>query len=138
MPRNLDPNKPYFSIGAVAEILDIQPRMLRLYEERGLISPSRTEGNRRLYSLKDIDILAYIHYLGFVKRVNIAGIIEIQKLLNKLDDKTRNAYLEEIEIEIEELPHDKKKAYAGEDNAISEVIIKETEEYASKNPSKSK
>ncbi|MBD3346819.1 MAG: MerR family transcriptional regulator [Chitinivibrionales bacterium] len=138
MPRKLNVNKPYFSIGAVAEILNIQPRMLRLYEERGLITPSRTEGNRRLYSLKDIDVLAYIHYLGCVKRVNIAGIIEIQKLLHKLDDKTRNEYLEEIEKEIEDLPSEKKKAYSGEDKAFSEVVIKEAEEYVSKVTDKSK
>ncbi|MBD3239906.1 MAG: MerR family DNA-binding transcriptional regulator, partial [Chitinivibrionales bacterium] len=51
VPRNIDPSKPYFTIGAVAEILGIKPRMLRVYEERGILTPSRTEGNRRLYSL---------------------------------------------------------------------------------------
>ena len=37
MPRQIDPEKPLFTIGAVADILGIKPRMLRFYEERGLI-----------------------------------------------------------------------------------------------------
>ena len=126
MPRKLDENKPYFSIGSVAEILNIKPRVLRLYEERGLIEPTRTEGNRRLYSLKDIDLLAYIQYLTTVKRVNIAGVIEIQELLKKLDDETRSKFMVEIEEEINLLPQDKKRAFAGEDETLPEIIVEES------------
>ncbi|MBD3393446.1 MAG: MerR family transcriptional regulator [Chitinivibrionales bacterium] len=136
MPRTIDENKPLFTIGAVAEILSIKPRVLRSYEDKGLIKPSRTEGNRRLYSLKDIDVLAYIQYLTTVKRVNIAGVLEIQELLTKLDEKTRNAFMEEVGEEIKRLPTKEKQAYAGEDDELSEVVIRETVEF-SENKTKS-
>ena len=126
MARKIDENKSLFSIGAVAEILNIKPRMLRLYEEKGLIKPSRTEGNRRLYSLNEIDVLAYIQYLTTVKRVNIAGVIEIQEILKKLDQETRIKFMAEIEEEINRLPQEKKKAYTGEDEELSNLLIQET------------
>lgn len=135
MTRKIDEEKPLFTIGAVAEILKIKPRMLRLYEERGLIRPSRTEGNRRLYSLKDIDVLAYIQYLTTVKRVNMAGVLEIQELLKKLDGTTRSLFMSEIEEEISRLPQDKKKAYSGEDEQLSDVVIRETVEFSERDPS---
>ena len=131
MPRKINENKPLFSIGAVAEILNVKPRMLRLYEERGLVAPSRTEGNRRLYSLNDIDVLAYIHYLTSVKRVNIAGVLEIQNLLLRMTPEQRNAFMEEIEQEIESLPQEKKMAYSGEDVALSDEVYRETAKYHS-------
>lgn len=123
MPRRIDPDKPLFTIGAVADILDIKPRMLRLFEERGLITPSRTEGNRRLYTLKDIDMLSYIQYLTLVKRVNMAGVREIQKILAWMNDSERNRFMEEIEKTIESLPLDQRKVYRGDDenfNSLSE------------------
>ena len=124
MPRKIDENKSLFTIGAVAEILNIKPRMLRLYEEKGLIKPSRTEGNRRLYSLNDIDILAYIQYLTTVKRVNIAGVIEIQEVLKKLDLATRNKFMSEIEEEINHLPKDDKiHAYGIKTLLVGKKII---------------
>ena len=127
MPRQIDPNKPLFTISSVAEILGIKPRMLRLYEERGLISPSRTDGNRRLYSIKDIDILAYFQYLTMVKKVNIAGVLEIQKILKKLDEETRNTFMSEIEKEIDKLPKDKKDAFIGDEEKIPAHVIKDAE-----------
>jgi len=59
----IDPNKPLYSIGTVAELIGTHPRTLRVYEENGIIIPQRTESNRRLYSLKDIEKLI----LEFVK-----------------------------------------------------------------------
>jgi MerR family transcriptional regulator/heat shock protein HspR len=136
MPRKIDEDKPLFSIGAVAEVLNIKPRMLRFYEERGLIKPSRTEGNRRLYTLRDIDVLAYIQYLTTVKRVNMAGVLEIQKLLGKLDQKTRSLFMSEVEAEISQLPQDKKKAYAGEDEELSDHFIQEAVKFSDREPSR--
>ncbi|MBD3419017.1 MAG: MerR family transcriptional regulator [Chitinivibrionales bacterium] len=129
MPRKIDSNKPLFAIGTVAEILNVKPRVLRFYEERGLIHPTRTDGNRRLYSLNDIDVLAYIQYLTTVKRVNISGVIEIQKLLKKLNEEARAQFMEEIEEEINLLPLEKKKAYTGEDESFSEEMFKASVEF---------
>lgn len=127
MPREIDPNKPLFNIGTVADILGVKHRVLRLYEDRGLINPTRTDGNRRLYSLKDIDILAYIQYLTTVKKVNIAGVLEIQEILKKLDEKTRNLFMKEVEEEIERLSLDQKKAFLGEEEKLEDEILKDVE-----------
>lgn len=129
VPRNIDPSKPYFTIGAVAEILGIKPRMLRVYEERGILTPSRTEGNRRLYSLNDIDVLAYVQYLTSVKKVNIAGVLEIQKILQKLDTRTRQAFMREIEEEIDRLPQEQRKAFIGDEEELETTLLREVESF---------
>lgn len=122
MPRKLNPNQALFSIGAVAEILGVKPRTLRIYEEKGLVFPSRSDTNRRLYSLNDIDILAYINYLTNVRRVNLAGVLEIQKIIMKMDDKNLEAFMKEVEREIEDLSLDKKQALVeGTEQIIEEV-----------------
>ncbi|MBD3315363.1 MAG: MerR family transcriptional regulator [Chitinivibrionales bacterium] len=129
MPRQIDPNKPLFTIAAVGEILGIKPRMLRAYEERGLITPSRSDGNHRLYSLNDIDVLAYIHYLTYVKKVNTAGVHEIQRIVGKLDEETYTRFMEEVEREIESLPQDKKRAFLGEGDELEDEVLKGIEIY---------
>ena len=52
--------KAYFMISAVAQRYDIHPQTLRLYEREGLLKPSRTEGNTRLYSEDDLEQLETI------------------------------------------------------------------------------
>ena len=128
MPRKIDPNLPVFSIGSVADILGIQPRMLRLYEEKGLVLPSRSGTNRRIYSLNDIDILAYIQYLTTVKKVNLAGVLEIQRLLLKMNEKDRNEFISEIESEIESLSTEKKHMFESGEDGVVEEILKTSEE----------
>jgi MerR family transcriptional regulator/heat shock protein HspR len=130
MPRSIDPSKPYFTISAVADILGIKPRMLRVYEDRGLIAPSRTEGNRRLYSLADIDVLAYIQYLTSVKKVNIAGVLEIREILKKLDSRTRETFMKEVEGEIDRLPQEQRRAFVGEREEVTTEILRDAETYS--------
>src|SRR5436309_2918757 len=48
-------DKPVYMISVVAQMLDVHPQTLRLYEREGLIRPSRTEGNTRLYSQEDVE-----------------------------------------------------------------------------------
>lgn len=122
----LHPEKPLFTIGAVAQHLGIKPRMLRFYEEKGVIKPSRTVGNRRLYSLNDIDVLSYIHYLTCVKRVNLAGVLEIQRILEKLDPETRKSFIDETGQKIDKLSTEEKKAYTVSDEKIEQEIIGDT------------
>ena len=111
MPRQIDPKQSLFSIGAVAEILGIKPRILRQYEDKGLILPTRSDSNRRLYSLNDIDVIAYIQYLRTVKKVNLSGVLEIQSLLMRLDEKTRNIIMKEVETAISNLPEKEKEEF---------------------------
>ena len=55
MPRSIDENKPLFTIGAVADILNIKPRMLRLYEEKGLKDKAMERYEKFLDIWKDAD-----------------------------------------------------------------------------------
>ena len=75
----------YYMISAVASKYNIHPQTLRLYEREGLIKPSRTEGNTRLYSdddLKELEtILALTRDLG----VNLAGVEIILNMRRKMD-----------------------------------------------------
>jgi MerR family transcriptional regulator/heat shock protein HspR len=61
-------------IGIAAQLLGVHPQTLRLYEREGLISPSRTEGNTRLYSQKDIEDVRTIMHLTRDVGVNLAGV----------------------------------------------------------------
>ncbi|TFE03404.1 MULTISPECIES: MerR family transcriptional regulator [Jeotgalibacillus] len=69
-------NMPLFPIGTVMQLADLTARQIRYYEEHKLISPARTEGNRRLFSLNDIDRLLEIKDL-LEQGVNMAGIKRI-------------------------------------------------------------
>ncbi|MCM3587245.1 MerR family transcriptional regulator [Mesobacillus maritimus] len=69
-------NMPLFSIGIVMQLTDLTARQIRYYEEHGLISPARTEGNKRLFSLNDIDKLLEVKDL-IDQGVNLAGIKQI-------------------------------------------------------------
>ena len=112
--QNIDPDQPILPIGTAAELLGIKPRMLRFYEERGIVAPMRSTSNRRLYSMKDLDILAYVQYLSVVKGVNVAGVLEIQRILRRMKQATREAFMAEIHAEIEALSDTAKQRYQGQ------------------------
>lgn len=67
---------PLLPIGTVMKLTDLSARQIRYYEEHELITPARTEGNRRLYSLNDVDRLLDIKDL-LDQGINIAGIKKI-------------------------------------------------------------
>ena len=105
----IDPDKPLFPIGVVADILDVPHQILRKYEDKEVIKPSRSNTNRRLYSQNDIQKIEYIHYLTSIKRVNLAGVREIFNLLDKLKEDEREKLLVEVEREITNLSEEKRK-----------------------------
>lgn len=131
---NIDQDQPIFPISAAADILGIKPRMLRFYEDRGIIAPMRSNGNRRLYSMKDIDILAYVHYLTVLKGVNVAGVLEIQRILRRMKQETREAFMKEIKEEIAALPDNEKLRYQGKISEKESEIL----EFKVPDPSQSK
>ncbi|MEH7302748.1 MerR family transcriptional regulator [Neobacillus drentensis] len=67
---------PLFPIGTVMQLTELTARQIRYYEEHQLISPARTEGNRRMFSLNDIDRLLEIKDL-IDQGVNMAGIKQL-------------------------------------------------------------
>jgi MerR family transcriptional regulator/heat shock protein HspR len=77
--------KAYYMISAVAAKYDIHPQTLRLYEREGLLKPSRTEGNTRLYSEDDLDQLETILSLTRELGVNLAGVEVILNMRSKME-----------------------------------------------------
>ena len=75
----------YFSISVVAKTYGIHPQTLRMYEREGLLQPSRTEGNTRLYSKDDVERLESILNLTRDFGVNLAGVDIILKLREQMD-----------------------------------------------------
>ena len=74
-----------YTISAVAEMFDIHPQTLRLYEREGLLKPSRSDGNTRLYSDEDIERLEIILSLTRDLGVNLAGVEIIINMREKMD-----------------------------------------------------
>ena len=77
--------KAFFMISAVAQRYNIHPQTLRLYEREGLLKPSRTEGNTRLYSEEDLEQLETILALTRDLGVNLAGVEIILNMREKMD-----------------------------------------------------
>lgn len=71
--RELRRSMAIFPIGSVMKLTDLTARQIRYYEDHGLVSPERTEGNRRLYSLKDMDRLLEIKDF-IAEGLNIAAV----------------------------------------------------------------
>jgi len=77
--------KGYYMISAVASKYNIHPQTLRLYEREGLLKPSRTEGNTRLYSDDDLQELETILALTRDLGVNLAGVEIILNMRRKME-----------------------------------------------------
>jgi MerR family transcriptional regulator, heat shock protein HspR len=79
-------DRPVYVISVAAELVDMHPQTLRLYERKGLIRPGRTTGKTRRYSERDIDYLREIRRLTQELGVNLAGVEEVMKLRHELDE----------------------------------------------------
>ena len=89
-----DKGKPLYMIGVVADMLKVHPQTLRMYEKKGLIRPSRSEGRTRMYSADDVDEVARVIRLARDLGVNLAGIEIILKMRRRMLD---------MQIQIEDL-----------------------------------
>src|SRR4051794_32986440 len=78
-------SKGAYMISAVAEMYEIHPQTLRLYEREGLLKPSRTEGNTRLYTDEDLERLEFILTLARDLGVNISGIAIILQMRERME-----------------------------------------------------
>src|ERR1700732_1095407 len=94
MPRtNVNPKRKKaragYMISAVAELYKLHPQTLRLYEREGLLKPSRSEGNTRLYTDTDLERLEIILSLTRDLGVNLAGVEIILNMREKMDSMQR-------------------------------------------------
>ena len=91
-----------FMISAVAEQYQIHPQTLRLYEREGLLKPSRSEGNTRLYTEDDVERLEVILKLTRDLGVNLAGVEIILNMREKTAEMQRQieAFVSSLNTEI--------------------------------------
>src|SRR5471030_1578363 len=91
-----------FTISAVAEQFELHPQTLRLYEREGLLKPSRSEGNTRLYTQEDLERLELILNLTRDLGVNLAGVEVVLNMRQRMEDMQREMqqFIEYIEREI--------------------------------------
>lgn len=109
-PRN--DKKKYYHISHVARIYNVHPQTLRLYEREGLLRPSRSEGNTRLYSDSDLVQLELILNLTRDLGVNLAGVEVVLNMRKKIEriefevneflDYVRREFFEGREAEFEQ------------------------------------
>ena len=96
-----------FTISAVAEEFDVHPQTLRLYEREGLLKPSRSEGNTRLYTDSDLERLELILSLTRDLGVNLAGVEIILNMREKMDVMQREfeRFFTYLQSHAEEISH---------------------------------
>lgn len=89
-------------ISAVAEMYDIHPQTLRLYEREGLLIPSRSEGNTRFYTDEDLEALETILSLTRDLGVNLAGVEIILNMRKRMEEMQveMQAFVKYVEKEI--------------------------------------
>jgi len=95
-------NKAAYMISAVAEQYAIHPQTLRLYEREGLLAPSRSEGNTRLYTDDDLERLEVILKLTRELGVNLAGVEIILNMREKMEamQKQIESFVETLNQEL--------------------------------------
>jgi len=82
-------SKASYMISSVAEQYEIHPQTLRLYEREGLLKPSRSDGNTRLYTDEDLERLEVILHLTRDLGVNLAGVEIIMNMREKMEEMQR-------------------------------------------------
>jgi MerR family transcriptional regulator, heat shock protein HspR len=101
-------SEPLFVISVAARLVEMHPQTLRKYEREGLIAPSRTSGNLRLYSDEDIERLRQVKYLVEERGLNLAGVqlaLELTRELRQLRESldTTDAATREMASEFDRL-----------------------------------
>ena len=91
-----------FMISVAAELADMHPQTLRLYEARGLVNPKRSPKNTRLYSHEDVDRLRRIQEMTAERGLNLAGVetvLELEQRLEQMRDEVRRMRSRADELE---------------------------------------
>jgi len=93
---SIDSDQGVFMISVAAELAEMHPQTLRMYEARGLIEPQRSPKNTRLYSQRDVERLRRIQQMTSKQGLNLAGVEivlglerEVEKLRTELERARR-------------------------------------------------
>jgi MerR family transcriptional regulator/heat shock protein HspR len=96
-----DKMKPVFMISVAAELADMHPQTLRMYERRGLIRPQRSSKSTRLYSLDDVERLRRIQQLVAECGLNLAGVERVLQMEEQIESMRQR--LDQLQAEMARL-----------------------------------
>jgi MerR family transcriptional regulator, heat shock protein HspR len=105
-------DRPRYMISVAAELVGMHPQTLRMYEQKGLVQPQRTEGNTRLYSETDLERLRLIQRLTTELGLNLAGVESVLGLEEQL--QRMQSRMERLEREMRESIQQVHKEYRRE------------------------
>lgn len=98
----LDNDKDILPLSSIAELLTAKIRTLKMYEDKGLFPPKKA--SKKLYSINDVKIISFVHYLASVKKINANGIKYVLEMLeNNMDEKHKAEFLDIVEKKLEKL-----------------------------------
>jgi MerR family transcriptional regulator, heat shock protein HspR len=103
---SIDDERGVFMISVAAELAEMHPQTLRMYEARGLIAPKRSPKNTRLYSQRDVERLRRIQRMTSEEGLNLAGVETVLALEERVE-KMRGE-LERVRRQAEELERARK------------------------------
>src|SRR3954447_8683077 len=83
--ERIDEERGVFMISVAAELAEMHPQTLRMYEARGLITPKRSPKNTRLYSQADVELLRRIQQMTGEEGLNLAGVETVLDLERRLE-----------------------------------------------------
>jgi MerR family transcriptional regulator/heat shock protein HspR len=112
LPHGTDEDTPVFVISVAAQLSGLHAQTLRSYDRLGLVSPGRTSGGGRRYSMRDIAMLREVQRLSQEDGVNLAGIKRIIDLENQVDA---------LRLRMAELTEELSAAYAAAEQAAAAV-----------------
>jgi MerR family transcriptional regulator/heat shock protein HspR len=81
----LDEERGVFMISVAAELAEMHPQTLRMYEARGLVAPKRSPKNTRLYSQRDVERLRRIQRMTSEEGLNLAGVVTVLELEERVE-----------------------------------------------------
>jgi MerR family transcriptional regulator/heat shock protein HspR len=111
-PPGTDEDTPFFVISVAAQLSGLHAQTLRSYDRMGLVSPGRTSGGGRRYSMRDIVLLREVQRLSQDEGVNLAGIKRIIELENQVDA---------LRMRVAELQQELAQALAAADSTAAAV-----------------
>ncbi|MFE9744427.1 heat shock protein transcriptional repressor HspR [Saccharothrix saharensis] len=111
-PPGTDEDTPFFVISVAAQLSGLHAQTLRAYDRLGLVSPGRTSGGGRRYSMRDIVLLREVQRLSQEEGVNLAGIKRIIELENEVGA---------LRAKVQELTEQLSNAMAAAEHAAASV-----------------
>ena len=100
----LNNQKNILPLSSISELLNTKTRTLKMYEEKKLLPLEKDKTIKKLYSIDDIKIIAFVHYLATIKKINSNGILYILEIIeDNMDLKHKQEFLKIIEKKLETL-----------------------------------